>query len=158
MPARTLLLTTLFISALTTTGQAEFNPQEAFEAHRDLMVGGTWVTTGDQGKVEADRHVASKSKKFVRIVNVIGGTAFAGIYGMDPSSGEFTLWVFEDDDAGSIGKWTCTAYEKGKWTWVSQHKDGPLAGTAVLTRTNKDEIKINFSGKTVMEQIWKREQ
>lgn len=156
MSLKFLLSVSILLSVFAVPVYAEFDAQAAFEAHRDYMVGGTWVSTDDEGELEADRHIASKSKKFVRIANVFGGTGFLGIYGIDPQSGDLTLWTFDDDDQGAIGRWICTAHEKGTWTWESEHKSGPFFGKATLKRISRDEMQLKVEGESASTKTWKR--
>ena len=149
-----LLLPLAILPLMASANGADFDPQKAFDALRDFRAGGTWVSTDDTGAVTRERHVVSPSKKFVRIEYLEGGTGFAAIYGIDPATGDITLWAFDYDEKGSVQKWVCTDYKNGTWTWAN--KKEPSATKAMLTRVGKDELTFNFEGEKPV--AWKRKQ
>ena len=138
--------------------RGEVNAVEAFEAHAKLMTGGVWVSTDKDGKVVVDRHVPSKSKKFIQVRSVVGDEYAAGILGVDPESRKLKLWSFRED--GAVGVWTCTKYEDGRWTWEGQTVGlgGKESGKAVAIKVNDNELKlvIEGDGDQRIENVWKR--
>ena len=56
---------TAWMLSCSTVAYAEADALEAFTTHAEFMTGGVWVSKNKNGDVLVDKHVASKSKKFV---------------------------------------------------------------------------------------------
>ena len=154
---RVAVLAAIGLAAVWVAGaRGEVNSVEAFRAHAEFMTRGVWVSTDRDEKAVVDRHVPSKSKKFVQVQSIVGDEYVVGVYGVDPKSGKLTFWSFHED--GAVGVWTCTGYQNGRWTWEGRTvgPNGEESGTAVSQRVNDNELTLVIEADARVEQVWKR--
>src|SRR5262245_1244799 len=78
-----------------TAGMKDLKSAQAFKEWGDYFVGGVWTTTNSRGKKEETRFEWILDKSFVRLTWKIGEDSREEIHGIDPATGQWTLWGFD---------------------------------------------------------------
>src|SRR5215470_3257379 len=110
-----------------TTGAKDLKSTQAFKEWGDYFVGGVWSTTNAKGQKEESRWEWIADKSFIRLSWKIGEESREEIHGIDPATGQWTIWGF--DSQGRVYKGVGTSGKAGEWSYRTsgQGKDGPLS-------------------------------
>jgi hypothetical protein len=145
-------------------GKKEVKPAEAFKEWADYFVGGVWSTTNAKGNKEVIRYEWILDKSFLRLSWDHGdGTLEEGIHGIDPATGQWTFWGF--DNKGRFYKGVATSAKAGEWSYVGsgQGKDGPISLKSKDVRIGPDEeryeiqeLVLDGKKQPPEDQVWKR--
>jgi hypothetical protein len=168
-----LLATTLFLNlavglcagADDKAGTKDMSPAQVFKEWANYFVGGVWATTNAQGKKEEARWEWILDKSFIRLTWKIGEDSREEIHGIDPVTGQWTLWGF--DSQGRVYKGVGQSAKPGEWSYRTsgQGRGGPLSikHKDVKLGPNEDRYEIKefiLDGKKqpTEVQVWKRAQ
>ncbi len=117
----------------------------ALRSYGELMVGGVWKTTLDDGsQIEQqfhwilDNHFVESTEK---------GNAYSAktLIGIDPETSRTTIWRFAT--SGSVLKVSLTQEKDGVWLWqmADNHTpDGKISGKGRITKLENDKVLIEW--------------
>jgi hypothetical protein len=144
-------------------GKKDLKPAQAFKEWGDYFVGGVWTTTDARGKKEEVRFEWILDKSFIRLTWKIGEESREEIHGIDPATGQWTIWGF--DSKGRAYKGVGESAKAGEWSYrvSGQGKDGPLSWKAKDVKLGPDEERYEIQESTLdgkkqppEVQVWKR--
>ena len=144
-------------------GRKDAKSAQAFKEWGDYFVGGVWSATNAQGKQQELRCEWILDKSFVRLTWKIEGESTEHIHGIDPATGQWTIWGF--DSKGRVYKSVGRSEKPGEWSYnfSGQGKDGPISSRAKDVKVGPDEERYEIEEQTVdgkklpaEVQIWKR--
>ena len=144
-------------------GNKDLKPSQAFKEWGDYFVGGVWTTTNARGEKEKIRWEWILDKSFIRLTWKIGEESREEIHGIDPATGQWTIWGF--DSKGRAYKGIGESAKAGEWSYQvsGQGKDGPLSIKHKDVKLGPDEERYEIQefildGKKQRPevQVWKR--
>lgn len=153
---------------ITTSANGEALPavatpaEKAFRDWANYFVGGRWSNAPTQGKKEEFVCTWIPGKYFT-LGWTTGNEARLEINGMDPTTGEWTLWGF--DEGGRVARGICQSPRPGEWAYEGkgQGNQGPLSYKNKDVRLGPDEDRFEI-GEGILDgkpqpavvQIWRR--
>lgn len=113
---------------------------KAFQEWGDYMVG-VWTSTDAQGNKLEDRHEWVLSKSFLQTTSKVGNETSLAIGGIDPATGEWTMWGF--DDQGRVTKGFNTVDKEGHLlgTFVGHGPKGPSSLRGRVIKLGPDKAR-----------------
>ena len=131
--------TAMLLAATVALGQAD--GEDAFKSYSEAVVGGTWTTTGENGKIQNSyRWIANE--RFLELTAKGGLMPLVAVIGVDPETKKCTWWIYNED--GSVGKDVLTQEADRVWL-LEGTADGPKGATRFkgrVTQLDANTIKL----------------
>lgn len=136
---------TLLLAAATAIAAEPTPGEKALADYASWQVGGVWVGTNSKGQPREYRYEWSLAKKFLVLQAKEGAGQLTEMNGIDPTTGKWTIWGF--DDKGTVYKGTVESTRPGEFTYnlSGAGPKGAFAWKAVETKVGEDESKLVVS-------------
>lgn len=136
--------------------------RETLESMQEFLLGGTWITTTEDGQTVTHTYSTRETGKFLRNEMKGGPLPGIGILGLDPTTGKCTWWSFLDD--GNTANFVIEMDDDGVWHMESTDQSAPIQYKGRIKRLDANTIqeegfKMAIAGKAQPNGVftWKRQ-